>query len=91
MDVAFNVEWQVEEKLEALQDVERVARGVGFVFPAQDLLEKSICSITRSYEGGGGVREAGENERLEYYKNKCRYHISLLTWVSGFLPALYAI
>lgn len=48
LDVAFNVERQVEEKLEALQDVERVACGVSFVFPAQDLLEKSICSITRS-------------------------------------------
>lgn len=41
--------------------------------------------------GGVRVSKAGENERLEYYKNKCRYHISLLMWVSGFLPALYAI
>lgn len=59
LDVALNVEWQVEEKLETLQDVESVARGVGFVFPAQDLLEKSICGITCSYEG------EGERERQE--------------------------
>lgn len=57
MDIAFNVEWQVKEKLEALQDVECVACGVGFVFPPQDLLEKSICSIARSYERDGGEKE----------------------------------
>lgn len=96
LDVAFNVEWQVEEKLEALQDVECIACGVSFVFPPQDLLEKSICSITRSYERDGQrkrewVKEAGENEKLGYYKNKCWYHISLLMSVSGFLPALCAI
>lgn len=53
MDIAFNVEWQVEEKLETLQDVECIACGVSFVFPPQDLLEKSIGSITRSYEKDG--------------------------------------
>lgn len=53
MDIAFNVEWQVEEKLETLQDVECIACGVSFVFPPQDLLEQSICSITRSYEAHG--------------------------------------
>lgn len=70
LDVAFNVEWQVKEELEALKDVESIARGVSFVFPAQDLLEKSVCSITRSYEVER-VKEAGENERLEHCKNKC--------------------
>lgn len=50
LNIALDVEWQVEEKLEALQDVERVACGVSFVFPAQDLLEERIRSIARSYE-----------------------------------------
>lgn len=54
LDVAFNVEWQVEEKLETLQDVECIACGVGLVFPPQDLLEESICGIARSY----GVRKS---------------------------------
>ena len=66
MDIAFDVEWQVEEKLETLQDVECVACGVSFVFPPQDLLEQSICSIARSYEKhreeGGRVSE-GERGR----------------------------
>lgn len=69
-DVAFNVERQVKKKLEALKDVESIARGVSFVFPAQDFLEKSVCSITRSYKEER-VKEARENERLEHCKNKC--------------------
>lgn len=51
----------------------------------------SAVSLAPTREGGVRVREAGENERLEYYKNKFRYHISLFMWVSGFFPALYAI
>lgn len=63
MDIAFNVEWQVEEKLETLQDIECIACGVSFVFPPQDLLEKSICSITRSYERKTERERVSERER----------------------------
>lgn len=63
LNIPFNIEWQVEEKLETLQDVECIACGVSFVFPAQDLLEESIGSIARSYkkdkvrESEGGWRK----------------------------------
>lgn len=50
LDVAFNIEWEVEQKLEALQDIKCVPRGVSFVFPTQDLLKESVCSITCPYE-----------------------------------------
>lgn len=63
LDVAFNVEWQVEEKLETLQDVECIACRVSFVFPTQDLLEKSICCITRSCEKDGERQRVSERER----------------------------
>lgn len=52
LDVALDVERQVEEELEALQDVERVARGVGFVLPSQDLLEERVCGIARACRDG---------------------------------------
>lgn len=63
LDVAFNVEWQVEEKLETLQDIECIACGVSFVFPTQDLLEKSIRCITRSCEKDGERQRVSERER----------------------------
>lgn len=90
LDVTFNVEWQVEEKLEALQDIESVTCGIGFVFPAQNLLEKCICSITCSCEEGWGWKRQ-KKIWVEDYKNKYPYHIFLLIAVSGFLLVLSAI
>lgn len=53
----------------------------------------SLAPVRRTERDREWVRgkEAGENEKLGYYKNKCWYHISLLMSVSGFLPALSAI
>lgn len=45
LDVAFNVEWQVEEEFETLQYIEGVACGVGFILSAQNLLKQSISGI----------------------------------------------
>lgn len=45
LDVALNVEWQVEEEFETLQYIEGVACGVGFILSAQNLLKQSVSGI----------------------------------------------
>jgi len=51
----------------------------------------SLLRDTRREKVWMRAKEAGANEKLGYYENKCWYHISPWTTASGFLPALYAI
>lgn len=48
LDVALNVQGQVEEELEPLQHVEGVARGVGLVLAAQHFLEERVGRVART-------------------------------------------
>lgn len=94
LDIALNVEWQVEEELEALQHVERVACGVGFVFPPQDLLEKSVCGITRSYEREterGRVSESEGTGTKTRNEDTVKINADTTLSTSGFPPALSLI
>lgn len=68
LDITFNVEGQVKKKLETLQDVECVARGVGFVFPPQNLLEKCVGGVTRSYERNTDKDRLSASTRLGLFK-----------------------
>lgn len=45
LDVALDVEWQVEEEFETLQYIEGVACRVGFILSAQNLLKQSVRGI----------------------------------------------
>ena len=60
MDVALNVEWQIEEELETLKDIKGISGGVGSIFPAQDLLEQGICCVTCLYTEKESELKRGE-------------------------------